>query len=61
MFSRIVMAAPGMTVLPFIMEILEKRSFFRRPIINVVFQTLGVGLFLTFMTPASCAIFNQNW
>ncbi|MCL4120342.1 UNVERIFIED_CONTAM: hypothetical protein GTU68_020632, partial [Idotea baltica] len=60
-FSRILMAAPGMTILPFVMEALEKRRLLRNPKLSVVFQTLCVGTILSVMTPTSCAIFNQKW
>lgn len=43
-FSRILMAAPGMLVLPVIMEKLEKYPWFKRmSILHAPFQTLAVG------------------
>lgn len=43
-FSRIVMAAPGMLVLPFIMERVEKLPVYRRvKWLNAPFQTALVG------------------
>nr|XP_045622482.1 sideroflexin-2-like [Procambarus clarkii] len=61
-FSRIFMAAPGMTLLPVIMEKLEKQAWLRKnPRLNAPFQVLACGVSLTFMTPAACALFNQKW
>lgn len=60
--SRIIMAAPGMTILPVVMERLEKQAWLRRnPRLNAPFQTLACGLILTFMTPTACSLFNQKW
>lgn len=60
-FSRIFMAAPGMCVLPLIMERLVKYPWFNRvPILHAPFQVLGVGCFLVFMTPCACALFPQR-
>ncbi|KAH8373359.1 hypothetical protein KR009_004091, partial [Drosophila setifemur] len=59
--SRIAMAAPGMLVLPLIMERLEKLPAYRRiKWINAPFQTLMVGCFLCFMVPSACALFPQQ-
>ncbi|KAG7162165.1 sideroflexin-2-like [Homarus americanus] len=59
--SRIIMAAPGMTLLPVIMERLEKQAWLRRnPRLNAPFQVFACGVFLTFMTPTACSIFNQK-
>ncbi|XP_064545905.1 sideroflexin-2 [Drosophila montana] len=59
--SRIVMAAPGMLLLPIIMQRLEKMPAYKRmKWINAPFQTLMVGCFLCFMVPAACAIFPQE-
>ncbi|XP_030383439.1 sideroflexin-2 isoform X2 [Scaptodrosophila lebanonensis] len=59
--SRITMAAPGMLVLPLIMERLEKfPSYQRIKWINAPFQTLIVGCFLSFMVPTACALFPQE-
>lgn len=59
--SRIIMAAPGMTILPVVMERLEKQAWLRRnPRLNAPFQTLACGLMLTFMTPTACSLFNQK-
>ena len=60
-FSRIVMCAPGMTILPLIMEQLEKRPGFKRATwFHAPFQTAAVGCFLLFMVPFACAIFPQK-
>uniref|UniRef100_A0A034VL69 Sidoreflexin n=1 Tax=Bactrocera dorsalis TaxID=27457 RepID=A0A034VL69_BACDO len=59
--SRITMAAPGMLILPFIMQRLEKIPAYRRiRWIDAPFQTAMVGCFLLFMVPTACAIFPQN-
>lgn len=43
-FSRIVMCAPGMIILPLIMERLEKVPWFKRMnVLHAPFQTLAVG------------------
>lgn len=59
--SRVAMAAPGMFCLPFIMEQMEKKSWFKsRPSLHGPFQVVGVGCFLLFMVPFACALFPQN-
>merc|ERR1719411_2304140 len=59
--SRVVMAAPGMFCLPFIMKHMEKKAWFKsRPALHGPFQVLGVGCFLLFMVPFACALFPQN-
>merc|ERR1719284_44197 len=56
--SRVVMAAPGMFCLPFIMKAMEKKAWFRsRPALHGPFQVAGVGCFLLFMVPFACALF----
>ncbi|XP_067936039.1 sideroflexin-2-like [Watersipora subatra] len=59
--SRIIMAAPGMTLLPIVMERFEKKPWMQRikPLHGPI-QILGVGVCLLFMTPFSCSIFNQR-
>lgn len=43
-FSRILMAAPGMLLLPVIMERLERLTWFKRlSVLHAPFQTLAVG------------------
>ncbi|XP_050733093.1 sideroflexin-2-like isoform X1 [Eriocheir sinensis] len=60
-FSRIFMAAPGMTILPVIMERLEKQNWLRNnPRLNAPFQMLMCGAILTIMTPTACAVFDQK-
>uniref|UniRef100_A0A8D8AVQ8 Sideroflexin-2 n=1 Tax=Culex pipiens TaxID=7175 RepID=A0A8D8AVQ8_CULPI len=59
--SRIVMCAPGMLVLPMIMESLEKFKAFRRiSYLHGPFQVVAVGCFLTVMVPTACALFPQT-
>lgn len=59
--SRIVMAAPGMLILPVIMEKLERRDWFRRlSVLHAPFQTMMVGCFLIIMVPTACGLFPQR-
>lgn len=59
--SRIVMCAPGMLILPPIMERLEKYAWMQRiKILHAPIQVMMVGCFLTFMVPTACALFPQN-
>ena len=59
--SRIAMAAPGMTLPPFLMDYLEKRGLLARmPWISAPLQVAVCGLFLTFTTPMCCALFPQT-
>lgn len=59
--SRIIMCAPGMLILPLIMERLEKRSWMKKikPLHGPI-QVLFVGCFLSFMVPTACALFPQR-
>ncbi|XP_037032017.1 sideroflexin-2 isoform X1 [Bradysia coprophila] len=60
-FSRVLMAAPGMLLLPILMEKLERINWFRRlQILHAPFQVLAVGGFLIFMVPTACSIFPQR-
>lgn len=60
-FSRIMMATPGMMIPPFIMEYLNKKPFMKRmPYLNAPIQVLLVGFFLVFATPLCCALFPQK-
>lgn len=60
-FSRVVMAAPGMVILPVIMERLEKVNWFKRlSILHAPFQVMLVGCFLVFMVPTACGLFPQR-
>ncbi|KAH0623793.1 hypothetical protein JD844_006915 [Phrynosoma platyrhinos] len=59
--SRIAMAAPGMIVLPIIMERLEKYPFIKKiQVLHAPLQTVLVGGFLLFMVPVACALFPQR-
>jgi len=59
--SRVTMAAPGMFCLPFIMQKMEQKHWFKsRPSLHGPFQVLGVGCFLLFMVPFACALFPQD-
>ncbi|XP_050832175.1 sideroflexin-2 isoform X5 [Serinus canaria] len=59
--SRITMAAPGMIILPVIMERLEKFTFMQRiRVLHAPLQVLLCGGFLLFMVPAACALFPQR-
>ncbi|XP_018328380.1 sideroflexin-2 [Agrilus planipennis] len=59
--SRIVMCAPGMTILPVIMEKLETYPWFKRmQKLHAPFQITAVGCFLTIMVPTACALFPQT-
>ncbi|XP_022903380.1 sideroflexin-1 [Onthophagus taurus] len=60
-FSRVMMAAPGMALTPFIMNHLERRgTLCRYPWLNLPMQIALLGLFLTFATPLCCALFKQK-
>ncbi|XP_067012444.1 sideroflexin-2 isoform X2 [Anabrus simplex] len=61
-FSRIVMCAPGMTILPIIMERLEKKAWMQKikPLHGPI-QVMFVGCFLVFMVPIACGLFPQRW
>jgi len=59
--SRIAMAAPGMVMIPLIMNKLDQRGLFKKyPKANAPLQVFLVGLILTFATPLCCAIFEQK-
>ncbi|KAJ9589711.1 hypothetical protein L9F63_017083 [Diploptera punctata] len=60
-FSRIIMCAPGMTILPIIMARLEQYPWMQKiKPLHAPFQVMGVGCFLTFMVPVACALFPQR-
>ncbi|XP_059486018.1 sideroflexin-2 [Neocloeon triangulifer] len=60
-FSRIAMAAPGMTILPIVMQKLETYNWMQRiRVLHAPLQVLMVGCFLTFMVPTACALFPQR-
>ncbi|XP_039631208.1 sideroflexin-2 [Polypterus senegalus] len=59
--SRVAMAAPGMIILPIIMERLEKYPFMQRiKFLHAPMQVMMVGVFLIFMVPAACSLFPQR-
>ncbi|KAB0802686.1 hypothetical protein PPYR_04872 [Photinus pyralis] len=60
-FSRIVMCAPGMLILPVIMERLEKYRWMQqiKPMHGPI-QVVLVGCFLSIMVPTACALFPQR-
>ncbi|XP_057592153.1 sideroflexin-2 isoform X3 [Hippopotamus amphibius kiboko] len=59
--SRITMAAPGMILLPVIMERLEKLRFMKRiRVLHAPLQVLLSGCFLIFMVPVACGLFPQK-
>ncbi|XP_023804855.1 sideroflexin-2 isoform X2 [Oryzias latipes] len=59
--SRITMAAPGMIILPIIMERMEKYKFMQRiTFLHGPIQVMMVGVFLVFMVPAACSLFPQR-
>ncbi|KPP59536.1 sideroflexin-2-like [Scleropages formosus] len=59
--SRVTMAAPGMIILPIIMQRLEKYRFMQRiTFLHGPLQVMMVGVFLVFMVPAACSLFPQR-
>ncbi|XP_028391372.1 sideroflexin-2-like [Dendronephthya gigantea] len=59
--SRIAMAAPGMLIIPIIMEKLEKYRWMQRiKVLHMPIQVLLCGVSLTFMVPAACSLFPQK-
>jgi len=59
--SRVVMATPGMSIPPIIMNHLEQKSFMKRmPWLASPLQVGLCGLMLVFATPMCCAIFPQK-
>ncbi|XP_020628078.1 sideroflexin-2-like [Orbicella faveolata] len=59
--SRITMAAPGMIVIPIIMEKIEKYRFMQRiKPLHGPLQMFLCGVSLCFMVPAACSIFPQR-
>ncbi|XP_027707865.1 sideroflexin-2 isoform X3 [Vombatus ursinus] len=59
--SRITMAAPGMILLPILMERLEKLAFMKKiQFLHAPLQVMLAGGFLVFMVPVACAIFPQR-
>ncbi|MBN3321894.1 SFXN2 protein, partial [Atractosteus spatula] len=59
--SRVTMAAPGMIILPIVMQRIEKYKFMQRiAFLHAPLQVMMVGVFLTFMVPAACSLFPQR-
>ncbi|XP_020792206.2 sideroflexin-2 [Boleophthalmus pectinirostris] len=59
--SRITMAAPGMIIMPIIMQRMEKFRFMQRiTFLHGPIQVMMVGVFLIFMVPAACSLFPQQ-
>ena len=60
--SRIGMAAPGMLLIPVLMNALDRRGLlaaYPRLLAPAPLQTALCGFFLTFTTPLCCAFFEQ--
>ncbi|XP_060698493.1 sideroflexin-2 isoform X1 [Hemiscyllium ocellatum] len=59
--SRVTMAAPGMIILPIMMEYVERYPFMQRiKFLHAPLQVMLVGCFLIFMVPAACSLFPQR-
>jgi tricarboxylate carrier len=59
--SRIMMASPGMILIPLVMNKLEQKGTFKRmPWLGAPLQIGLLGMILTFATPMCCAIFKQQ-
>ncbi|KAG8435342.1 hypothetical protein GDO86_013340 [Hymenochirus boettgeri] len=59
--SRIAMAAPGMILLPVLMERLEKFPFMKKiHFLHAPLQVMLAGGFLLFMVPVACSLFPQR-
>ncbi|XP_037353018.1 sideroflexin-2 isoform X1 [Talpa occidentalis] len=59
--SRIAMAAPGMILLPIVMEQLEKLRFMKKvKVLHGPLQVMLCGCFLIFMVPVACGLFPQT-
>lgn len=55
------MAAPGMVLLPILMERLEKFPFMKRiQVLHAPLQVMLAGGFLLFMVPVACSLFPQR-
>ncbi|RZF34955.1 hypothetical protein LSTR_LSTR010047 [Laodelphax striatellus] len=60
-FSRILMATPGMVLTPVIVDQLERKGAFARyPRMVGPLQFILCGIFLSFTTPMCCALFPQK-
>lgn len=59
--SRITMAAPGMILLPVVMERLERLHLMKKlKVLHAPLQVLLCGCFLLFMVPVACGLFPQE-
>jgi len=59
--SRVFMAAPGMVLIPLVMNAVEKKGTLKRvPWAAAPLQIGLLGIILTFATPMCCAIFEQK-
>ncbi|EHB10069.1 Sideroflexin-2 [Heterocephalus glaber] len=59
--SRIAMVAPGMILLPVVMETLEKLDFMKKAkVLHVPLQVALSGCFLLFTVPVACVLFPQT-
>ncbi|XP_028990153.1 sideroflexin-2 [Betta splendens] len=59
--SRVTMAAPGMIILPVVMQRMEKLRFMQRiTFLHGPIQVMMAGAFLIFMVPAACSLFPQQ-
>ena len=59
--SRIGMATPGMVLVPFVMNNIDKRGLLKRyPWAAAPLTVALTGIILTFATPMCCAIFEQK-
>ncbi|XP_040599347.1 sideroflexin-2 isoform X1 [Mesocricetus auratus] len=59
--SRITMAAPGMILLPVVMERLERLHLMKKVrVLHAPLQVLLCGCFLLFMVPVACGLFPQE-
>ncbi|XP_051823008.1 sideroflexin-2-like [Antechinus flavipes] len=59
--SRITMAAPGMILLPILMQRLERLDFMKKiQVLHAPLQVLLAGGFLVVMVPVACALFPQR-
>ncbi|KAF5304185.1 hypothetical protein FQR65_LT08079 [Abscondita terminalis] len=60
-FSRVAMAAPGMVLVPVVMNRLDRLGTLRKaPWMALPIQVSLVGFCLTFATPLACAVFKQK-
>ncbi|KAK6196191.1 hypothetical protein SNE40_001462 [Patella caerulea] len=61
-FCRIMMVVPSMTMLPILIEKLEKTAWMKRnKFFNPPLQVLLAGFTMLFMVPVGCSLFPQKW